>query len=124
MRPDCFSPGISLRISRYTHPLDASLWRLYWVMISSGIMSRLIYIYSYRALGVLYWNFLISRVKTRAQGMEMVLFKRHLVVVKLAQLVVVLPGKSNLLPPTVTRTRCVSVLWDRMLFSYRPIGVL
>ena len=33
-----------------------------------------------------------------------VLFKIHLVVVRLAQLVVVSPGKSNLLPPTVTRT--------------------
>ena len=34
----------------------------------------------------------------------MVLFKNHLVVVNLAQLVVVLTGKSNMLPPTFTRT--------------------
>ena len=60
-------------------------------------------------------NVLISIVRKRAGGVEMVLFKRHLVVVKLAQLVMVLPGNSNLLPLTVTRTRCVLVLWDQML---------
>ena len=49
----------------------------------------------------------------------MVLFKRHLVVVKLAQLVVVLTGGSNLLPPMLTQTRCVSVLYDRMLATSR-----
>ena len=41
----------------------------------------------------------------------MVLFRRRLVVVKLAQLVVVSPGNSNLFPPTVMQTQCVSVLW-------------
>ena len=51
----------------------------------------------------------------RSPGVEIVLFKMHLFVVKLAQLVVVSPGKSNPLPSTVTRTRCVSVLWGRML---------
>ena len=40
----------------------------------------------------------------RASGVEMVLFNRHLVVVKLAQLVVVSQGKSNLFPPMVTQT--------------------
>ena len=49
----------------------------------------------------------MSRVMKQALGVEIVLFKIHLVVVNLAQLVVVSPGKYNLLPPTVTRTRCV-----------------
>ena len=35
----------------------------------------------------------------------MVLFKRHLVVAKLAQLVIVLPENSNLSPLTVARTQ-------------------
>ena len=52
-------------------------------------------------------------------GVEIVLFKMHLVVVKLAQLMVVSPDKSNLLPLTVTRRRCVSVLWGRMLATSR-----
>ena len=50
-------------------------------------------------------KFLISRVRKRSRRTDMVLFKRHLVVVKLAQLFVVLPGNSNLLPPTMTQTR-------------------
>ena len=45
--------GMPLRISRYTHLLDANCRRLYWAMISSGSMSRLIFIYSYRPIGVL-----------------------------------------------------------------------
>ena len=53
---------------------------------------------------------LISRVRTRAWGVEMVLFKRHLVFFNMAQLVVLLPVNSNLFPLTVTRTRCVLVL--------------
>ena len=61
----------------------------------------------------------MSRVMKLAPGVEIVLFKMHLVVVKLAQLVVVSPGKYNLFLPTVTRTRCVSVLWGRMLATSR-----
>ena len=57
----------------------------------------------------------MSRVMKREPGVEMVLFKRHFVVVKLVQLVVVSPGKSNLFPPTVTQTRCVKVLWGQIL---------
>ena len=40
---------------------------------------------------------IISRVRKQAQGAEMVLFKKHLVVVKLLQLAVVFPGNSNLM---------------------------
>ena len=54
----------------------------------------------------------------RALGVEMVLFKIHLVV-KLAQLVVVSPEKSNLFPPMVMQTRCVLVLWYWMLATSR-----
>ena len=42
-------------------------------------------------------KYLISRVSKRAQGVEMVLFKSRLIVIKLEQLVVVLSGSSNLL---------------------------
>ena len=52
-------------------------------------------------------------------GVEMVLFKRHLAVVDLAQLVFVSPGNFNLFPPTVTRTRCILVLWGWMLATSR-----
>ena len=45
----------------------------------------------------------------------MVLFKRHLVVVKLVQLVFLSPGKANLFLLTVTRTQCVSVLLCQIL---------
>ena len=58
-------------------------------------------------------------MRKRAQGVEMMLFKRHLVVVKLAQLVIVLPGNYTLLPLTVTRTQQVLVLWDQMLETSR-----
>ena len=58
-------------------------------------------------------------MRKRARGVEMVLFKRHLVVVKMAQLVVVLPWNSNFLPPAVTWTQYVSVLWDQMLATSR-----
>ena len=61
----------------------------------------------------------MSRVMKQAPGVEMVLFKRHLVVVDLAQLDVMSPGKSNLFLPTVTQTRCVLVLWGRMLATSR-----
>ena len=52
----------------------------------------------------------MSRVMKRAPGVEIVLFKIHLVVVRLAHLVVVSPGKSNLFPSTVTRMQCVFCL--------------
>ena len=58
---------------------------------------------------------LMSRVMKRAPGVDMVLFKRNLVVVNMAKLVFVSPEKSNLFLPTVTRTRCISVFWGRML---------
>ena len=51
----------------------------------------------------------------RSPGVEIVLFKMHLVVVKLVQLVVVSPGKSNLFPLTVTLMQCILVLWGQML---------
>ena len=46
----------------------------------------------------------MSRVMKQVLGVEMLLFKMYLVVVKMAHLVVVSPGKSNLFPPTVKRT--------------------
>ena len=46
-----------------------------------------------------------------AEGVDTVLLMRHLVFVKLVQVVVVIPGNSSLSPPTVTRTLCVSFLW-------------
>ena len=61
----------------------------------------------------------MSRVIKRAPGVEIVLYKIHLIVVRLAQLVVVSPGKLNLLLPTVMETRCVSVLWGWILAMSR-----
>ena len=46
----------------------------------------------------------MSKVRNLAEVVNTVLFMRHLVVVKLAQLVVVIPGKSRLSPPTMTQT--------------------
>ena len=46
----------------------------------------------------------MSRVMKRVPGVDMVLLIRHFFVVKLAQWVVVAPGKSRRSPPTVTRT--------------------
>ena len=49
--------------------------------------------------------------------------------VRLAQDVVLIPGKSILPPPMVTRTLCVSVLWDQILaksceyMTLRPAGI-
>ena len=52
----------------------------------------------------------MSRVMKRAPGLDMVLLIRHFVVVKLAQWVVVVPGKSRRYLPTVTRTWFTSAL--------------
>ena len=57
----------------------------------------------------------MSRVMKRVPGVEILLFKMHLVLIKLVQLVVVSPGKSNLFPLTVTLMRCILVLWGQML---------
>ena len=50
-------------------------------------------------------KFFMSRVRNRALGVETMVFIRHLVVVRLAQFVVAIPGKASLLLPTVTQTR-------------------
>ena len=57
----------------------------------------------------------MSRVRNQASGVEMTIFGRHLVVVRLVQFVVVIPGKSSLSPPTVTLTRWVSVFCGRIM---------
>ena len=57
----------------------------------------------------------MSKVKNMAEGVKMVLLMRHLIVVKMAQLVVAMPGKSSLFSPTVTRTQWVALLWDQVL---------
>ena len=59
------------------------------------------------------------RVRNRALGVETALLSINLVVVRLAQFVVVIPGKSSLSPPTVTRTRWVSVFCGQMLETRR-----
>ena len=46
----------------------------------------------------------------RAPGVDMVILRRHFVVVKLAQWVVVAPGNSRRSPTTVMRTRFNSAL--------------
>ena len=50
------------------------------------------------------------RVMKWAPGVDMVMLSRHFVVVKLAQWVVVAPGKLRWSPPTVTWTRFTSAL--------------
>ena len=55
----------------------------------------------------------MSAVANHASGVEMMIFRRHLVVVRLAVSVEVMLGNSNKLPPTVTRTRYVSTLLGR-----------
>ena len=50
---------------------------------------------------------------------DRVLLMRHLVVVRLAVCVEVLPVYSSLFPPTVTQTRCLTVLWGRRLATMR-----
>ena len=53
MRPACFRPGMPLRISMYTQPSGvASGRRVYSLTISSGILERCIFMYSYRDIGV------------------------------------------------------------------------
>ena len=44
----------------------------------------------------------MSKVMKQATGVDMVLLRRHFVVVKLVQWVVVAPGKLRRYPPTVT----------------------
>ena len=53
---------------------------------------------------------LIYRVMKRAPGVEMVLLSKNFVVVKLAQWVVVAPGKLRRFPSTVTRTQLTLAL--------------
>ena len=52
----------------------------------------------------------MSRVMKLAPRVDMVMLSRHFVVFKLAQWVVVAPGKSRRSPPTVTWTRFTSAL--------------
>ena len=52
----------------------------------------------------------MSKVMKQAPGVDVVLLRRHFVVVRLAQWVVVASGKSRRSPPTVTRTRFTSAL--------------
>ena len=65
----------------------------------------------------------------QAPGVDMVLFRRQFVVVRLAQWVVVVPGKLRWSPPTVTRTRFTSALVgliEATIWAYvtlRPWGV-
>ena len=61
----------------------------------------------------------MSMVMNRAPGVEMVLLSRHFVVVILAQLVVVAPGKSRRSPPTGTRTRFTLALVGQMEVTIR-----
>ena len=71
----------------------------------------------------------MSRVMKRAPGVDMVLLSRNFVVAKLAQWVVVAPGKSKRSPTTVTRTRFTLALVDLMevtIWAYvtlRPWGM-
>ena len=54
----------------------------------------------------------------------MVLLSKHFVVVKLAQWVVVAPGKLRWYPPTVTRTRFTSALVRRMVATIQAYVTL
>ena len=71
----------------------------------------------------------MSRVMKWASGVDMVLLSRHFVVVKLAQWVMVAPGKSRRSPPTVTRTLFTlalvglmeAIIW--LYVTLRPWGV-
>ena len=58
---------------------------------------------------------LISAVMNLVLGVEMMLFIRHCVVVRLAVLVVVVPGKASVPPLTVTRTRYFSAFCGLIL---------
>ena len=66
----------------------------------------------------------MSRVMKRAPGLYVVLLSRHFVVVKLAQWVVVAPGKSRRSPPTVTRTRFTLTLVGLMKANIRAYVTL
>ena len=66
----------------------------------------------HRCVVIYFW---MSSVRKGASGVNTVMLIKHLVVVRPAKDVVVTPGKSSLYPLTVTRTLCVSVLWDRIL---------
>ena len=73
---------------------------------------------------------MMSKVMNLDEGVDTVLLIMYLVVVKLLQVVVEIPGKSILPPPMVTRMRCVSVLWGRILdmrhvyVTLHPAGIL
>ena len=55
----------------------------------------------------------MSRVRNRASEVGKTLFIRHLVVMRLVQFVIVIPGKSCLSPPTMTQIWWVSVFMDK-----------
>ena len=75
-----------------------------------------------------HWSVIIKvfmyRVRNRALGVGTALLSINLVVVRPAQFVVVIPGKSSLSPPTVTRTRRVSVFCGQMMETRREYATV